>query len=347
MAKGRGGGGGGSGAIDDGWDAPGEVKASLAFQIIWCIVTLFLFVAILLRLRFVPSGRYTRAPYILLSIIAGTLSIAYLFSAILTRIPGSSTNVSFSALHGLDATSSILWDIDYAFGPAVCLWLVHLRGRLTSKNQGKAAKPWVSHFWKRIIDWSLVAITFTIAVSMTAILTNAWIMYRERRLQTMQLIDYLLLGRKLNFAAAAFNMFLAVNVVVSFISLKVSQKKANFVDPITTRLLVAVMPFVIIGFVKSMVITVYPERHPLTESTVYGFNLAFLIIDGLCKVGVIGGLLSTMTISNALWVSGGAVGEGAGYVPQQSQHSIPQPPTAQWQGSPSTPSDPEKSGKYS
>ncbi|CCA76128.1 hypothetical protein PIIN_10128 [Serendipita indica DSM 11827] len=305
MAKGRGGGGGGaSGSIDDGWDVPGIVKAAMAFRIIWSVVIFGLFLTILRRLRSVPPGRYTRAPYILLSIVAGTLSISYLLSAILFRMSTGESNAPFPVIRRLGSFNSFLSNVDIAFEPAVSLWLVHLRGRLTNTAEAKSVNPWVSQHWKRIVDWSLVAITFTIGISTIAISENAWALYEAHRLDSNQLIDRLLVNRNLNLTVIALGLFLAIDIAISFISLKISQKRVHFIDPLTTRLLRVVLPFVVIGFIQSLVITILPNVHTLYETEFNVFNLVITIIDGICRIVIIGGLLSTMVIPNVLWIPG-------------------------------------------
>lgn len=351
MAKGRGGGGSGGGSIDDNWGAPGVVKADMAFRIIWFIVSLCLFGAMLRRLRLVPSGRYTRAPYILLSIVTGTTSIGYLLSAILLR---GASGMSSSLMHNLDAVTSVLWNINSAFQPAVCLWLVHLRGRLTGATQAKSAKPWVSHFWKRIVDWSLVAITFILGISTMAIVANGWTLYDGRQISDGQLFEIIAVSRQLNYAVFTFGLLLSVDIMVSLIALRMSQKRVSFTDPLTTRLLVAVLPFVILGFIQSLAALIYQEttlKYAIDVNVYYVYNLVITIIGGVLTMGIIWGLLSTMTMPNVLWVAGAApsslalpVGENAGYMPQQSQQSFPpQPPVAQWQSSPYAPPTP---GQY-
>ncbi|CCA69423.1 hypothetical protein PIIN_03323 [Serendipita indica DSM 11827] len=336
MAKGRGGRGGG-GSIDDNWDVPGAVKATMAFQIIFFIFILSEFITIIRRMRFVPPGRYTRAPYILLAVVAGPLAFAYLLWAIYTRISTGGSSVPYTALHGLSSFTSFLLTIDIAFRPAVCLWLVHLRSNLARTTQGKATKPWISQFWKRIVDWSLVTILFLIGISLIAVTANGWALSDAGQLSTAGMRAYLSVRRGLGFTIVAFSLLLSIDITISFITLKVSQKGMNFIDPVSTRLLVAVLPFVLIDLLETLVVTIYPETHMPYEYNVLALNLADVIINGVCRVGIIWGLLSTMTIPNVLWTPGvlpGKVGEYIPQQPQQPQQSFYQPP---WQNSPSMP----------
>ncbi|CAG7847275.1 SubName: Full=Uncharacterized protein {ECO:0000313/EMBL:CCA69422.1} [Serendipita indica DSM 11827] len=337
MAKGRGGGGGGSGSIsiDDNWNVPGTVKATMAFQIIFFILILTEFIAIVRRLRFVPSGRYTRAPYILLAIVTSILSLAYLLWAIYTRISTGGSSVPDTALHGLGAFLNSLLTIDNAFRPAVCLWLVHLRSNLARTTQGKTTKPWISQFWKRIVDWSLVTILFLIGISLMAVIANEWALIDSHQLNSDGYRAYFSVRRGLYFTSVAFGVLLAIDIMVSFITLKVSQKRMNFIDPISTRLLVAVFPFVFLDFLEYLVFAIYPETHTVYGYDINAFNLADTIISGVCRAGIIWGLLSTMTISNVLWTPGAPPVFGTGYMPMQPQklqQSFYQPP---WQNSPS------------
>ncbi|CAG7850493.1 SubName: Full=Uncharacterized protein {ECO:0000313/EMBL:CCA76852.1} [Serendipita indica DSM 11827] len=305
------------------WDAPAAVKAMMVFEIIWSVILFGLFVTIVRCLRLVPPGCYTRAPYILLSIVAGAASISYLLSGILLRIPRSGSGLSFRVAYGLNTFAASLSYIDFAFEPAVCLWLIHLRGRLTNTTEGKTFDPWVSQSWKRFVDWSLVAVTFILSISMTAIMTNAWIKYAVKHLDFDQFSHYLLVNRGLNFAVVAFGSLMSIDVIISLVALKVTQRRVYFIDPLTTRLVVAVLPFVIFKFIESLAITVYPESSAMRYTDYYVLNLVSIILGGVCSMGIIGGLASTMTIPSVLWAPGATastlalpVGEGPGYVRQ-------------------------------
>lgn len=313
----------GGGSIDDGWHVPGAVKAVMAFQIIWSVIIFGLFVVILRRLCFVPPGRYTRAPYILLSIVAGTLSLSYLLSAILRRTSRAESNVSLTLLHNLGLIVNFLWNIAFAFEPAVCLWLIHLRGKLTTTTEGKSVNPWVSQLWKRIVDWLLVALTFIISIVLIAILAILWTQLDQGRRNSGQTMD---LHHVLGITTTALGPVLTVDIILSFICLKVSQRRVQFADPVTTRLVVVVLPFVTIGLIEFLVNTILPYTYALRKEADFNlFNLLIAIIDGVCRVGIIGGLLSTMTIPNAFCVPGTTtsalalpVGEDAGYMLHKS-----------------------------
>ncbi|CCA73928.1 hypothetical protein PIIN_07881 [Serendipita indica DSM 11827] len=305
-AKGRGGGGGG-GSIDDNWDAPVTIKVAMAFEIIYFIILLGAFITIWRRLHLVPPGRYTRAPYVLL-----TIALAYLLSAIYTRINDGGGSISTyydgpdRGLHGLNAFNWFVVNIDTAFRPAVCLWLVHLRGNLARKVQN-APQPWVSQFWKRILDWSLVAITYLLETWSMGVTAHAYAQDDSGQMNSDRFWAYIDMNRGLRFTILTFILLLAIDIIVSFIALKVVQKRMNFIDPITTRLLVAVLPFVAIYFIQSLVVTVYPEGRSMTLEEFYGLELAGVILSGLCRVGIICGLLSTMTIPDAVWAPGQAI----------------------------------------
>ncbi|CCA76121.1 hypothetical protein PIIN_10121 [Serendipita indica DSM 11827] len=194
--------------------------------------------------------------------------------------------------------------IDLVFEPAVCLWLIHLRGRVTTTIEGKSAKPWISHYWKRIVDWSLVATIFILSISKTAIITNAWMGFETHRIDYSQFTHYLLVDRRLNLAVIAFSLLLSIDSAISLIALKVTQRRAYFIDAITTRLVVAVLPFVVLRFIESLIFTIYPTtyRIPYIDPSVR--ILVTTILGGIFSIGVISGLASTMIIPHVLWAPG-------------------------------------------
>ncbi|CCA69421.1 hypothetical protein PIIN_03321 [Serendipita indica DSM 11827] len=242
----------------------------------------------------------------------------------------------YTTLHNLASVVNFLLPIDWAFRPGVCLWLVHLRGNLSRITQSKTTKPWISQFWKRIVDWSLVVIVFLVGISQMAVLANKWVLLDRHQLTPTEYRTYLNVDRGLKFTSVAFGVLLEMNVIVSFIGLKVSQKRMNFVDPIATRLLVAVLPFVLLDLLEYLVFPIYAETHKVNDYDPNSLTLADTIISGVVRVGIIWGLLSTMTIPNVVWGPGVAAA-GLGYMPQR-----PQPPQQafyqpMWQHSPSIP----------
>ncbi|KAG8802399.1 hypothetical protein FRC16_009773, partial [Serendipita sp. 398] len=94
LAKGRISGGGSSSSITDNWDAPPEIKAELAFLIIWCIVAVGQFGMIVSRFKLLPAGRIARAPYYLLSVAVFILALKYLLWAINLRVDSMSRTTS-------------------------------------------------------------------------------------------------------------------------------------------------------------------------------------------------------------------------------------------------------------
>ncbi|CCA76120.1 hypothetical protein PIIN_10120 [Serendipita indica DSM 11827] len=286
------------------WYAPPEIQAGTVFEFIWSVVLFGLFVTILRRLHLVPPGRYARAPYILLSIVAGASSISHLVSGVLFVATRVEHGLQFNVMHGLSAFGICLAHIDLAFGPAVCLWLIHLRGSLAPTVEAKPLHLWVSQSWKRILDWLLVAVTFILAISMTVIINIVWMEYGAGHLRGDQVTHFLIVNRNLNFAVVAFGLLLSIDIAVSLISLKVTQRRVHFIDPLTTRLVVAVLPFVVLRFIESLVLTIYPESYAMRYTDYDVLILLTIILGGLCTVGFIGGVASTMTIPNVLWVSG-------------------------------------------
>lgn len=113
--------------------------------------------------------------------------------------------------------------------------------------------------------------------------------------------DFIEMNRRLRLTLLSFTSLLAIDIIVSVIALKVVQRRMNFVDPITTRLLIGVLPFIAIYFIQSLVLAVYTDGRLIALEEFYRLDLAAVILNGLCKVGIICGLLSTMTIPDVVW----------------------------------------------
>ncbi|KAG8821339.1 hypothetical protein FRC17_009849 [Serendipita sp. 399] len=298
---GRGGGGSSLGSISDNWDAPPQVKAQLAALIIWCIIIIVQFGLILTRLKFLPTDRIARAPYILLSIVAICTAFAYLLWSILLRVESMSSQTATN----INALTSFLFCIDTAFRPAVLLWLVHIRGQTTYRVLGKQAKLWVTQFWKRIVDWSLVAITFLFGISAMAVYAQ----YRQMRLQltSAAINNYIKAYNGLSWTVIAFSTLLSINVIVSLVTLKVSQGRAKITDLVIHRLVIAAIPFIALDVFMDLFVNIYTEVALLTLEKYYGVNLASAILSGIARVGIIGVLLSTMKLPQAIT---GGIGGG-------------------------------------
>ena len=143
------------------------------------------------------------------------------------------SNASRTTLHNLSSFFNFLFDIDIAFRPGVCLWLIHLRGNLARVTQAKTSKPWVSQFWKRIVDWSLVAMVFLFAISNMAVTANLYTLDSANLLSYSGYRNYLNVRRGLAFTVLAFALLQMINITVSLFALRASQKSMNFIDPVS------------------------------------------------------------------------------------------------------------------
>ncbi|CAG7849709.1 SubName: Full=Uncharacterized protein {ECO:0000313/EMBL:CCA71556.1} [Serendipita indica DSM 11827] len=337
MAKGRGGGGGGGSSssgsgggssYDPNRDDSLQAIINMAINIVLALIVLSLLVSICRRLDHVT---HSTAPYVLLAIVTSTVIAGYATSAAIVRF--------YKPALALYAVNGFLWDFDIAFEPAVCLWLIHCRGELVTTSQFVNATPWVSQRWKRIVDWSLAALTFIIAITMTSVLLRAKVMRNEPRFNVNLYLYYLDVGRNLKFAVVGLGVLLLINVVISLIALKASQSRGRFVDRITTRLLFIVLPFVILGITQSLAFTIYREINPSIGAI---FDLVVVVTGGICRIGTIGGLMATMrvfgavvpkTIDSTLPLPV----DGAHKLEYSQQSLATQPPTGLWHDPPSMP----------
>ncbi|KAG8858829.1 hypothetical protein FRB91_009233 [Serendipita sp. 411] len=298
LAKGRISGGGSSSSITDNWDAPPEIKAELAFLIIWCIVAVGQFGMIVSRFKLLPAGRIARAPYYLLSVAVFILALKYLLWAINLRVDSMSRTTS----NNLAGLTDFLYSVEVSFTPAVLLWLLHIRGRMTFQALGKQSKPFVIQFWKRIVDWSLVGIFLLFNIAITGIYAQYRTLYYSNRLSDQGADNYVKAFTGIKWTILAFSLLLCIDIISSYIALKVSQSSARIVDPVITRITKVALVFVFIETFMDMFVRIYVAKadiYTLIDKINYLY-LASAIIQGIARATIIGTLISTMKMPHAL-----------------------------------------------
>ncbi|KAG8857524.1 hypothetical protein FRB91_011267 [Serendipita sp. 411] len=336
LAKGRGGGSSsGSGiSIDTSWDAPPIVKAIFAVQIIWFIFLLIESLLILRGLKLISkTPRSSKAPYLLAAFVAAEVSIYYLVGAIRTRL-GTEIDfiINYPLRYRYTSAISFLFDIDLSFRPIVLLWLCHLRGVLSTIGSDiKGNKnSFVASTWKKVVDWSLFVILFAISFaysSMITVFNNASYNHTLSMVQAINLNDAI---KRIIRAREAFTVILAINIVVSLVCLKVAQQRARIADKVITRLLVISVPFVIVEAAETIGAEIFSStQYPYNRNK---FALALNIIEGICRVMILAGIIATMKVAstpqNAL-DNEESTGNTGGY-PANSQHPFyPAPPPYQ------------------
>jgi hypothetical protein len=320
MAKGRGGGGGsGSGvSINDNWDAPGVVKAQMAFNLIFFIVGLVQLAYVLKNLPKIPSIA-ARAPYILLAVVILFTVALHLTSAIYIRIV---EDLLRETAYQISLTMQFFYAVDTAFRPAVILYLIHNRAGLLLATLANKTHPLTSQIWKRILDWVLVGITFVFYIAYMGVNGTYYASLVNGTATNSQYRQYLNANRGLGHTLTAMVVLFAIDIIFSLITLFIHGKRAQAADLVVKRLLLVVAPVFALFAIATLAFDIYYSTNLITNMTYAIANLIGIIVEGFCQVAITAGIISTMTLSGVQWTAQQA-GEPATHPGTPGQWSTP------------------------
>jgi hypothetical protein len=234
--------------------------------------------------------------------------------AVDTRI---SLDADYNVLTRLGTSIDIFIDILIAFQQhAVLLYIAHQRGFLFRASQGKAVKPLAAQLWKRILDWALVAITLLLLISITAIIANEENLIGEDKLNLAGYNKYADVGRGFSHAITGMIVILAIDVFVTLLTLWLAQRRLQFRDPVSisfcnsftflrlyqviTKLLAFAFPFVAAYAIERLVLEIY--LNVVENINEYSLQLAEVIIEGICRLGLTAAVISTMVAPGVQWI---------------------------------------------
>lgn len=298
MAKGRGG-GSYSISIDDNWDAPGVMKAAMAFEIIWAVFSLVQFIYILKNLSKIPTAS-ARGPYILLAVTTFFTFLYYAMWGVLTRVTwGILDSISGNKL-SLAITG--IFTVVIAFQPASVLWLLHQRGSVLRTSRENTVSPFSSLLWKRIVDWVLVGITFVIYIAAMAV-SVALAVALENNAPGRVYTQYLEASRGLSHTITGLILLICIDIVVTSLVVFFQVKRAQWNDPIIRRLCQVIVPLFAVYGLQWLIFDIYYEVavSPTFESR-YTASLVGIIIEGISRLGITYVLIVTMSLSGVQWV---------------------------------------------
>jgi hypothetical protein len=159
------------------------------------------------------------------------LSVQYLVWTVDTRI---SLNANEKVLDGLETFLEIFGGFIIAFQQhGVLLYIAHQRGFLFRASQGKAVKPLAAQLWKRILDWTLVAITFLLLLSYSAILANEDKLIENGTLSFAGYYNYADVLNGFSHAITGMVVILAIDIFVTLLTLWLAQRRVKFRDPVS------------------------------------------------------------------------------------------------------------------
>lgn len=313
IGKARGGGGGGS--IDDGWDAPGNLKAYFAFLIIWAIVALVQLIYILKNLSAIPSMA-ARGPYILLAFVTICVMLYYLLNALDYRLD----ILDDIAENSLYTAVTFFWSVDAPFRPMVVLYLLHGRGDILRAVKARTMIPLSTYLWKRILDWVLTALAWVMYIAEIGVTATRLDDIYGAYYYPRQSAALLRAGVGLGNTGLALTLLLYINLIVSTI-VQFVQGKGTSGDLVTSRLLKVIVPLFVLYTIEVLAFNIYSQVTTFELDGLYTFDLVNVIIDGGLTAAITSALILTMTIPGVHWTPETAVPGG-----------IPPGPKTQWAG---------------
>ncbi|PVF97998.1 hypothetical protein CPB86DRAFT_797726 [Serendipita vermifera] len=294
---GRGRGRGGSGGLNDGWKAPDELKAIMAFQIIYFVFCFWQM--ILIGKRWKDLKTWTeRGPFALLMLLTISLGIGYAIGAAHTRASGAVPKIT---AYNLYAATTFFMYVDVAFRPAAVLWYLHVRGAILCDSTGKLLEPVTSHKRKRIFDWASVGLTFIVLLVLLALVTHTGIAYELRHISIGQYNTNLRAAKGIQHAATVLTLFSYANVVASVSILYAQIKAIKGKDLAISRILKIAIPFFVTLIFFEFFVEVYSA---VPNYNALGIIYQAVIVRGICQIGITAALLWTNAVpmSEVRWV---------------------------------------------
>ncbi|KAG8825421.1 hypothetical protein FRC17_008661 [Serendipita sp. 399] len=214
----------------------------------------------------------------------------------------------------LESVIRYFFNIDISFRPLVLLWLCHLRGILPTaataaaasgsssstattteeKNATKKKDSFVASMRKQFFDNAFVTILFIVSDGHAAYTT--WVNGAAYGGKLSQPEEQHARGilKSVNRVVIALVVLLAINVLVSLIALKMSQKHAKVADPVVNRLLLISLPFVLLEALETPIAEIFMATQD--DYDALGFSLALIVLEGFSRFMILVGVISTMNV---------------------------------------------------
>ncbi|KAG8828869.1 hypothetical protein FRC19_000257 [Serendipita sp. 401] len=268
-------------------------RAALALELTWAALSGLLFIFVVFRLFKIQVDFTPRGPYILLSLVAFALTIGDALKAVQLR-----EDIDVPKWYKVVTASGILKTFAQVFGYAVLLWLTHTRGQAFSGSRPGLSSPIVARTWKRMADWGLASVTFIYIVALSAYQTTQNLDYMRNigNHSTSEFEDYqrfVKISKKLRHVSIVLLLLLAINVVASLLALWFAQRGAKFTDLVVTRLLITGAPFVLPFAAMWLFYDIWDSNS--IEASIKA-SLADVIIEGVCQIGIIASVASTIDV---------------------------------------------------
>lgn len=263
----------------DNWNAHPLVKATFAFEIIWFVFSLYQLCFPVFYHR-LPEG--TRRPYIVLLFATLATVVYYLMAAIETNVRGRIHSVITDRMN---IATSILYILPVVLQPAAVLSLA---------RQLSISKP-----WKRILDWTLVGVTFILYI---AALANNYVAAGRTAIPTPSLVElYARTSQALGHTVTALVVLLSLDVIISSISLLVGTKPAPWIGHVNHQVASfgrIILPFSTAYALQWLTFHVYFAIVPSPSNSYNALAADFsrVMVEGVGRIGITGGLIATMDV---------------------------------------------------
>ncbi|PVF98006.1 hypothetical protein CPB86DRAFT_873778, partial [Serendipita vermifera] len=226
-------------ALTGEWDAPPTRKAQLAVLVIWTIICFLQLALLIKQIRHV--ARAYRVPFILLATTTFFLGVGYIAYTFATRLRGT-----------LILPPDPEWDFIFTYNflyythvsslPAVCLYLLHLRGDSLRTSQGTMFNPLMSRRWKKILDWVWIGLLYFLYVLYFSLDTRSTDGYNHQQIDLDTSLQLWRQSVDLEHVVVAFRIVAYLIVIISSAIMFMQVKKQGIVDPAIKRLFMGASP---------------------------------------------------------------------------------------------------------
>ncbi|KAG8828868.1 hypothetical protein FRC19_000256 [Serendipita sp. 401] len=270
-------------------------KAAMALELTWAALSGLLFIFIVFKLFRIRVKSTPRGPYILLALVSFTFVLGDALNAVQLR-----EDIDVFDWFKVISASSIFRAFSQVFVYAVLLWLTHIRGQAFGGSRPGSSSTIVARTWKRVVDWVLVAVTFIYIVALNAYSTTKNLSHIRRiynndysSAEHDDYEEFVKISQKLQHVSTALSLLLAIDVVASLFVLWFAQRRAKFTDSVVTRLLITSAPFVPPLTAMWLFYDIWVAKG---IQSILKANLAYVIIEGVCQIGIFASVVSTIDL---------------------------------------------------
>ncbi|PVG00693.1 hypothetical protein CPB86DRAFT_782229 [Serendipita vermifera] len=123
--------------------------------------------------------------------------------------------------------------------------------------------------------------------------------YDSGRLSIYSYIKKLDDAANLSHAIEAFQILVYLDIIISWIFMYIQIQGRKLTDPVVSRILFWTTPFFVILLISGLVLEIIPST--MTDYNPLAYNLASIMIEGFCSVGITAVIISTMNIAGVQW----------------------------------------------